>query len=71
MSSSTTLRVVTAGVGCGPCPTSYPERCRPCAQSRGPGSDKPLISSQSSTVGFRVILKESSSSPKLHLEGVF
>jgi hypothetical protein len=39
MSSSTTLRVVTTGVGRGPCPTPYPVRCRACAQSRGPGSD--------------------------------
>jgi hypothetical protein len=39
MSSSTTLRLVTTGVVRGPCPTPYPIRCRPCAQSYGPGSD--------------------------------
>jgi hypothetical protein len=33
------LRVVTSGVGCRPCPTPYPVRCRPSAQSHGPGSE--------------------------------
>jgi hypothetical protein len=39
MSSPTALRLVTTGVGRGPCSTPYPVRCRPCAQSRVPGSD--------------------------------
>jgi hypothetical protein len=43
--SFATVRVVTIGVGCGPCPTPYPRICTPCAQSRGPGSDKPSSSS--------------------------
>jgi hypothetical protein len=41
MSSCTTLQVVTTGIGYGPYPTPYPVRCRPCAQSRGPGSGTP------------------------------
>jgi hypothetical protein len=64
------LQVVTTSVGHGPCPTPYHVICRPCVQSRGPMSDKPPSSSYSSTAGFRVLLKASSSSPKLHLEGV-
>jgi hypothetical protein len=33
------LQLVTTGVGRGPYPTPYPVRCRPCAQSRGLGTD--------------------------------
>jgi hypothetical protein len=39
MSCSTALQVVTTGVGRGLYPTPYPVRCRPCAQSRRPGSN--------------------------------
>jgi hypothetical protein len=43
MSISTRLRVVTTCVGHGPCPTPYPIRCRPYAQSHMPGSDMWII----------------------------
>jgi hypothetical protein len=63
--------VVTIGVRCGPCPTPYLRICTLRAQSHGPESNKPPSSSYSSTADFRVLLKVSSSSPELHLEGVF
>jgi hypothetical protein len=43
--SSTPVRVVTTGVGYGPCPIPYSRICTPCAQSHGSGSDKPPSSS--------------------------
>jgi hypothetical protein len=70
MSNPTTLRVVTTDVGHGQCPIPYPRKSMLCAQSRGPGSNKPPSSSLSSTAGVRVLLKESSNSPELYLEGV-
>jgi hypothetical protein len=69
--SPTPVRVVTIDVGCGLCPIPYPRICTPCAQSRVPRSDMSLSSSKSSTARFRVLLKASSSSPELRLEGVF
>jgi hypothetical protein len=64
------LRVVATDVEHGPCPIPYPRICTLCAQSRGAGSNKPPSSSQSSTAGVQVLLKASSSSSELHLEGV-
>jgi hypothetical protein len=53
------------------CPIPYFRICTLCAQSDGPGSDKPPSSLWSSTAGFGVLPKASSSSPELYPEGVF
>jgi hypothetical protein len=71
MSSFTRLRVVTTDIGHEPCLTPYPRKSTARAQSHVPGCDKPPNSSKSSSAGIRVLLKASSSSPNLYLEGVF